>query len=93
MLGEGGKGRRERRWTILPSILAIQISGKQTIFKGKFRTLKCFQQDRAGRVCALVWYSGGAGTGGEPPAEGRPESPENRGLHALLLFDQASHRS
>ena len=87
------RGRRECRWTILPSTLATQISGKETIFKGKFRTLKCFQQDRAGRVCALAWSSGGAGTGGEPPAEGRTESLENRRLHALLHFDQASHRS
>ena len=48
------RGRRERGWAFLPPTLAIRISGKETIFKGKFRTIKCFQQDHAGQVCALA---------------------------------------
>lgn len=43
MLGEGGKGRRERGRAFLPPTLAIRISRKETVFKREFRTIKCFQ--------------------------------------------------
>lgn len=63
MLGEGEKGRRERGRAFLPPTLAIRIRGKETVFKGEFRTIKCFQQDHAGQVSRVVQRRSWAGRG------------------------------